>query len=350
MIFKAEITDTEVIDKLDETVEKNANNIRVLKNDNGETVTLSKKALEEMLMNASRPSADNIGGVVNKEAIANLPEIFKTALKVKETNDIRHETQNKIIRYANVFESDGEPIMVKITVKQLKGNRKQLTDIEFENNNNRDLAAYSLKAAKKDTAEKHLSVSDVDKSTLSNSGNNYIINDLIEYVNTFTDKSININGKRRSATNSAGERIAKTEEGLRAFYEWFGDSKVVDEQGRPLVVYHNSGKKRNILSRDYARTTMDIQGVFFAAKSDPYKEYGPVEHRVYLRIENPADFAKAYEGFDMSMTDAGITQREKLQKQGKVIPRFCAIKSSRYLQKNDDVKKHLSNEFREVLE
>lgn len=42
-------------------------------------------------------------------------------------------------------------------------------------------------------------------------------------------------------TNSLGQRIAKTDEQIRAFWRWFGDSKVVDEQGRPLVVYHSGG-------------------------------------------------------------------------------------------------------------
>lgn len=40
------------------------------------------------------------------------------------------------------------------------------------------------------------------------------------------------------ATNSLGRPIATTEAGLRAFWKWFGDSKVVDARGRPLVVYH----------------------------------------------------------------------------------------------------------------
>lgn len=50
-------------------------------------------------------------------------------------------------------------------------------------------------------------------------------------------------GKKRSVYNSNGERIAQSEPALRNFYKWFGDSKVVDEQGRPLVVYHGSTRK-----------------------------------------------------------------------------------------------------------
>jgi hypothetical protein len=50
--------------------------------------------------------------------------------------------------------------------------------------------------------------------------------------------TIDINGVQRPTRNSEGQQIARDEEGVRAFYEWFGDSKVVDVEGRPLVVYH----------------------------------------------------------------------------------------------------------------
>lgn len=54
----------------------------------------------------------------------------------------------------------------------------------------------------------------------------------------YTGETIEVNGVERTVYNSNGERIAKSAESLRNFYNWFGNSKVVDEQGRPLVVYH----------------------------------------------------------------------------------------------------------------
>lgn len=53
--------------------------------------------------------------------------------------------------------------------------------------------------------------------------------------------TINVDGVERSRANSKGQPIHPTEEGIRNFWRWFGDSKVVDEQGRPLVVYHGTG-------------------------------------------------------------------------------------------------------------
>ena len=53
--------------------------------------------------------------------------------------------------------------------------------------------------------------------------------------------TLEIDGVQRPTRNSEGQPLAGTEEGVRAFWTWFGDSKVVDEEGRPLVVYHGTG-------------------------------------------------------------------------------------------------------------
>lgn len=42
---------------------------------------------------------------------------------------------------------------------------------------------------------------------------------------------------RRPSLNALGEPIAATPERIAAFWRWFGDSVVVDEQGRPFVMY-----------------------------------------------------------------------------------------------------------------
>ncbi len=135
----------------------------------------------------------------------------------------------------------------------------------------------------------------------------------------YEGETININGQEKTVYNSNGERIAKSAKALQNFYKWFGDSKVVDEQERPIVVYHNSGAPREVLSREYARTSIEIQGVFFAPQSDPYQEYGPYEHEVYLRIENPADWKTAYQEHGITLgerEDSGIKVREWLQDKG----------------------------------
>ena len=51
---------------------------------------------------------------------------------------------------------------------------------------------------------------------------------------------IDVDGVKRPALNSEGRPIHWSEEGVRNFWRWFGDSKVVDAEGRPLVVYHGT--------------------------------------------------------------------------------------------------------------
>lgn len=57
-------------------------------------------------------------------------------------------------------------------------------------------------------------------------------------LNQSLPDALEVDGVERPTTNSNGQRIAQTEEGIRNFWRWFGESKVVDDQGRPLVVYH----------------------------------------------------------------------------------------------------------------
>lgn len=53
-------------------------------------------------------------------------------------------------------------------------------------------------------------------------------------------RTIEVDGVHRPVENSKGQPIAQTFDGLLAFWRWFGDSKVVDAEGRPLVVYHGT--------------------------------------------------------------------------------------------------------------
>jgi len=52
--------------------------------------------------------------------------------------------------------------------------------------------------------------------------------------------TITVDGVERPTTNSNGKPIHPTVEGARNFWRWFGESKVTDDQGRPLVVYHGT--------------------------------------------------------------------------------------------------------------
>ena len=108
----------------------------------------------------------------------------------------------------------------------------------------------------------------------------------------YESETIKINGQDKTVYNSNGERIAQSKEALQNFYKWFGDSKVVDKQGRPLVVYHGSENKFD---------TFDIKkigkygeaighGFYFAEKGIAERYNKGYLYPVYLRMENPVDY------------------------------------------------------------
>ena len=285
-----EIGIDEVMAAVDANVRRNENGVRVLKNSvTGETVTLSNSAISKMFSSTSnRLDSQNIGGILGKEAIANIGSIFDTAMLIKTTPDAKHGSKNKIRRYANVIRSDGENFIVKMTVKEMANKRPELTDIEIEDNGGRDLSAYDMKVGRKNTAEGNISG---DKSPTFLNGNDISINDLIDFVNSYSEDSIQIDGKNKAARNSAGRRIVRTEEGLRAFYEWFGDSKVVDENGQPLKMVHFSGNEFSQFDKNRTGINNDESAVgFWFADKDDFafnNEYYPVRYDVYLKMDNP---------------------------------------------------------------
>ena len=88
---------------------------------------------------------------------------------------------------------------------------------------------------------------------------------------------------------------------IKAFKDWFGDwendpanaSKVVDENGEPLVVYHNSNTDINIFDKNKIGTNGSSEGglfgkgFYFSTNKDYNKVFGNKEYAVFLNIKNP---------------------------------------------------------------
>jgi hypothetical protein len=103
--------------------------------------------------------------------------------------------------------------------------------------------------------------------------------------------TIDVDGVQRPTVNSEGKPIHSTDEGIRNFWKWFGDSKVVDEEGRPLVVYH--GTRNDFSSFSNATNNRgamgDSIGFYFTDNKDFSNEYGDggTVMPVYLNVSNP---------------------------------------------------------------
>ena len=116
--------------------------------------------------------------------------------------------------------------------------------------------------------------------------------------------TININGVNRPTVNANGQRIAETDEQIRNFWQWFGDSKVVDSDGKPLVMYHGTNRSTNgqpFESFDAYGSNYGLfgQGSYFTdnpsvASSYTSKGKGdtPTVYPVYLKVASPIDMDK----------------------------------------------------------
>lgn len=107
-----------------------------------------------------------------------------------------------------------------------------------------------------------------------------------------------------------------------AFKAWFGDwendpenaSKVVDENGEPLVVYHGSDVDFNVFDRTKGRANMDIQGMFFSPWELDSKGYGANVRAFFLNIRKPANEGQGYKALNRrrGQNGAGVKAREDL--------------------------------------
>ncbi len=109
--------------------------------------------------------------------------------------------------------------------------------------------------------------------------------------------TIAVDSQQRPTTNSEGKPIHPTEQGVRNFWRWFGESKVVDAQGRPLVVYHGSASAARIGAFD-ARKIGEAndegfygRGFYFTPEKQLATDYVPLQggyvETVFLKAENP---------------------------------------------------------------
>ena len=129
----------------------------------------------------------------------------------------------------------------------------------------------------------------------------------------------------------SGGRVSKDQTDSSAFKSWFGDSKVVDADGKPLVVYHGTN---DIFSEfNPARAALSTRGasgslgVFFTPDPIGAGHYGSGEQgsiiAAYLSISNPITLSEeAYRRATNSKADTRAFREEILQKgyDGAIVP------------------------------
>lgn len=75
---------------------------------------------------------------------------------------------------------------------------------------------------------------------------------------------------------------------IEEFINWFKESKVVDNNGNPLICYHRSKAIFDIFNDEYITKNGWVgDGFYFSDNKNSFKEYGRKVYKAYLNIKNP---------------------------------------------------------------
>ena len=100
--------------------------------------------------------------------------------------------------------------------------------------------------------------------------------------------------------------------------EYFKKSKVRDENGNLLKVYHGTTENFTVFDKTKGRANMDIQGMFFCPLEIEAKDYGSNVNAYYINITNPASERMGYMALRkfQGQNNAGVKAREYLESLG----------------------------------
>ena len=100
--------------------------------------------------------------------------------------------------------------------------------------------------------------------------------------------------------------------------EYFKNSKVRDEDGNLLKVYHGTSESFTVFDKTKGRANMDIQGMFFSPRELDAKGYGENVNAYYINITNPASEQMGYKALRkfQGQNNAGVKAREYLESLG----------------------------------
>jgi len=100
---------------------------------------------------------------------------------------------------------------------------------------------------------------------------------------TFTEQFWSQGVDRSKVSRTQFSSIDQTD--TPEFKKWFGDSKVVDEDGEPLVLYHGSDEEFTSFDKSKAQDGRWGKGFYFADNADTAKKYGKNIMKVYVKAD-----------------------------------------------------------------
>lgn len=124
------------------------------------------------------------------------------------------------------------------------------------------------------------------------------------------------------------------------FWKWFGNSKVVDKQSNPLILYHGSHSSFYRFKIDpfklSKRGNTEGVGIYFTKNKNLAKHYGSKLYEVYLRIEKPI-YGIDYEFTDDELEVLGYYKKPIIRYEDTIYGKAITIRRNKYLPKEMDL-------------
>lgn len=144
--------------------------------------------------------------------------------------------------------------------------------------------------------------------------------------------TININGVNRPTVNANGQRIAETDEQIRNFWRWFGDSKVVDSDGKPLVVYHGTNADFSVFDAANGGSASGAKSAtmgFFAASNPAVASSYADDYNYYAETKLGRAMQAVTGGWYEKFNEAilGAFGTSAIISGGNVMPLYLSIKN-----------------------
>ena len=269
-----------------------------------------------------KATVDTHGHELSDDVILKLPEMIEKPVLLLKSDTV----PNSAVVVTAVSDSSGNPVVVALHLSRNNGfdvvtriaslyGRKNSRNFIADQLLRGNLIGYSKKEANRLLHRDGLQLPRrnpaVDFDTISVAQDTDAVNNY-----SMQNSAEDANGKHSlmdiPAMDSTGRELSAEQR------EYFKDSKVRDEDGNLLVVYHGTDADFTVFDASKGRANMDIQGMFFRPWELDAQGYGSNVSAYYLDIKNPASEAVGYKALNRfkGQNNAGVKAREYLQNLG----------------------------------
>jgi len=157
----------------------------------------------------------------------------------------------------------------------------------------------------------------------------------------------------KTTENSEGKPLGNTPEAMSNFWNWFGDSEVVDADGKPLVVYHGMTANFSKFDSGYSNIEGDFGAGFYFTNEveDVGENYAGIGPDLKNKIATLAERINQESDDEISLEDAETQAKERyMQHEGMTLPVYLRMKNPVILDDQNSTFLGYSEEYDEDTE